>query len=208
MDPTKLSDTSRNILQRAQQIAASAGAVEVDTDHVLLSLLLDEGGLVPRILSVLEVAPPLLQQELERDLSRRSRKATGQVAADPAKVFLTKGLLDALDKAEAVADARHLPSVSPEALLIGITESSDPGFAGRLLKKYRVTKDRVVALIESLVQADPNRTDVARPNNLKNLIRFGRDLVSEAREGEARAGGRTGRRGTACGTYLIPKNKE
>lgn len=184
MDPSKLSETSRNILQRAQQIAALAGVVDVDTDHVLLALLLDEGGLVSRILSVLEVAPPLLQQELEREIRRRSRKTPEQLAPDPAKVFLTKGLLDALDKAEALAALRQVPSVSPEFLLIGITESVDPGFAGRLLKKYRVTKDRVIALIESLVYADPNRSDVGRQSTPKNLSRFGRDLVSEAREGK------------------------
>jgi ATP-dependent Clp protease ATP-binding subunit ClpA len=76
VDPSKLSDTSRAILQRAQQIAATAGVSEVDTDHVLLSLTLDDGGVVPRLLSVLEAPPQLVQQEMEREVTRRSRKAS------------------------------------------------------------------------------------------------------------------------------------
>jgi ATP-dependent Clp protease ATP-binding subunit ClpB len=185
VDPSKLSDTSRAILQRAQQIAATAGVSEVDTDHVLLSLTLDDGGVVPRLLSVLEAPPQLVQQEMEREVTRRSRKASGGVVPDPSKVFLTKGLLDALEKAEALAAIRQSPVVSPELILIGITESIEPGYAGRVLKKYRITKARVLALVDSLVQADQGRAEVVSGGiATKNLSRFGRDLVSEARAGK------------------------
>ncbi len=184
MDPTKLSDSSRTILQRAQQIAASAGSAEVDIDHVFLSLMVDEGGMVSRILSVLEAPPQLLQQEFERELSRRARKATGGIVADPSRVLLTKGLLGALEKAEALAGTRQAPHVSPDLIMIGIIEIGDPGFTGRLLKKYRITKERVLALVDSLFRADATRTDEAGAVASSNLARFGRDLVSEAREGK------------------------
>lgn len=173
------------MLQRAQQIAATAGVSEVDTDHTLLSLTLDEGGLVPRILSVLEAPPQLIQQEMEREVTRRSRKASGGVVPDPSRVLLTKGLLDALEKAEALAASRQSPVVSPELILIGLSESTEPGYAGRVLKKYRITRARVLALLESLMQAEPGRTDTVREGAAtKNLARFGRDLVSEARAGK------------------------
>lgn len=173
------------MLQRAQQIAATAGVSEVDTDHTLLSLTLDEGGLVPRILSVLEAPPQLIQQEMEREVTRRSRKASGGVVPDPSRVLLTKGLLDALEKAEALAASRQSPVVSPELILIGLSESTEPGYAGRVLKKYRITRARVLALLESLMQAEPGQTDTVREGAAtKNLARFGRDLVSEARAGK------------------------
>lgn len=173
------------MLQRAQQIAATAGVSEVDTDHTLLSLTLDEGGLVPRILSVLEAPPQLIQQEMEREVTRRSRKASGGVVPDPSRVLLTKGLLDALEKAEALAASRQSPVVSPELILIGLSESTEPGYAGRVLKKYRITRARVLALLDSLMQAEPGRTDTVKEGAAtKNLARFGRDLVSEARAGK------------------------
>ena len=51
MDFNKLTRKSRETLAEAQSLAAGYSHQQVDVEHVLLAMLQDEGGLIPRLLS-------------------------------------------------------------------------------------------------------------------------------------------------------------
>jgi ATP-dependent Clp protease ATP-binding subunit ClpB len=183
VDGSRFSDGARSVLQQSQQIAAQIGQAEVDVDHLLLALVSDGGGVVSRLLSVLEAPPQLIQQDLEREMQRRAKNSG--VLADPSKVYLTKGMHDVLTKADQIAQAQQEPLVSTESLLLGIIESPDGGFGSRILKKYRITKDRVIALMSNMKRSETvSDGDLAKQSAPKALEKFGRDLVREAREGK------------------------
>ena len=50
MDPNKLTQKSQEALQAAQALAIEMSHQEVDVEHLLLSLLQQDQGLVPRLL--------------------------------------------------------------------------------------------------------------------------------------------------------------
>ena len=75
MDPNRLTQKSQQALHDAQTKALKFGHTEVDGEHLLLALLDQEDGLVPRLLDQAGADPERLQAELESALSRRPGSA-------------------------------------------------------------------------------------------------------------------------------------
>jgi ATP-dependent Clp protease ATP-binding subunit ClpB len=73
MDINKLTQKSQEALQAAQTKGLRYGHQEVDSEHLLLALLEQPEGLVPRLLARMDVPVEPLKSEVERELSRRPR---------------------------------------------------------------------------------------------------------------------------------------
>ena len=71
MDMNRLTEKSQAAFQNAQSLAVQRGHQEVDSIHLLAALLGAEDGLLPRLLTRLEVAPAPLQDDLETEMARR-----------------------------------------------------------------------------------------------------------------------------------------
>ena len=68
MDMNKLTQKSQEAVQQAQAIALRYGHREVDGEHLLASLLAQDNGLVPRMLTRIQVDGDVLKSELEKEL--------------------------------------------------------------------------------------------------------------------------------------------
>ena len=84
MDPNKLTQKSQEALHDAQTKALRFGHTEVDVDHLLLALLDQADGLVPRLLERAEIEagaelPPLNEIEENLEKLRRDRERLGAV---------------------------------------------------------------------------------------------------------------------------------
>jgi ATP-dependent Clp protease ATP-binding subunit ClpB len=55
MDINRMTQKTQEALQAAQSLAVHFGHVEVDGEHLLLALLEQEGGLVPRLVARLDI---------------------------------------------------------------------------------------------------------------------------------------------------------
>jgi ATP-dependent Clp protease ATP-binding subunit ClpB len=179
MDMNRLTQKSQQALQEAQAIAVRSAHTEVDTEHLLLALLLDEDGLAPRLLALTGADVDRMRDELEAQLARRP-KVTGP-GVTPGQVVITQRVSRALDAAE--REARRLKDeyVSVEHLLLGIVEEGAQ--AGRFdLASHGVTRD---ALLSALTQVRGNqRVTSATPEEAyEALLKYGRDLVTDARDG-------------------------
>ena len=73
MDINQLTQKSQEALSSAQTKALRYGHQEVDGEHMLLALLEQPEGLVPRLLARMEAPTDALKAEVERELSRRPR---------------------------------------------------------------------------------------------------------------------------------------
>jgi ATP-dependent Clp protease ATP-binding subunit ClpB len=179
MDPNKLTQKSQEALHDAQTKALRYGHTEVDVDHLLLALLEQPDGLVPRLLDRLaDVAG--LRRGLEAQLEGRPRVSGPGASGD---VRVTRGLSQVLDAAEREADRLKDEYVSVEHLLLAMVETGSGTAAGRLLKERGVTRD---AFLEMLTQVrGSQRVTSATPETAyEALEKYGRDLVDEARTGK------------------------
>src|SRR3954452_14186917 len=98
MDPNRLTQKSQEALHDAQTKALRHGHTEIDVDHLLLALLEQPDGLVPRLLARLDVDVDQLRAALTRQLERRPRVSGG--GADGSQIRLSRALSLALDAAE------------------------------------------------------------------------------------------------------------
>ena len=90
MDINKLTQKSQEALAEAQSIATRMGHIEVDGEHLLMALIDQPEGLVPRLLDQAGADTAALRADLERELNRRP-KVSGPGAA-PGQVSVTRRL--------------------------------------------------------------------------------------------------------------------
>ncbi|MEU7916124.1 ATP-dependent chaperone ClpB [Microbispora bryophytorum] len=178
VDLNRLTQKSQEALHDAQTAAIRFGHTEVDGEHLLLALVRQPDGLVPRLLSAAGADPDKLRLELEHELERRPR-VTGPGAA-PGQVYVTQRLSRLLDAAEREAGRLKDEYVSVEHLLMALLDEGVDSAAGRLLKGHGLTRER---FLQVLTQARGNqRVTSANPEvAYEALEKYGRDLVAAAR---------------------------
>ena len=68
MDTTKLTQKTQEAIQLAQNLAVRLGHQEVDGEHLLYGLLTQSDGLVPRLLTKIDVSAADLAEEARVEL--------------------------------------------------------------------------------------------------------------------------------------------
>ncbi|WP_317629246.1 Clp protease N-terminal domain-containing protein, partial [Rhodococcus sp. YL-0] len=119
--------------------ATRMGHTEVDGEHLLLALVDQQEGLVPRLLEQAGANVEALRSDLERELSRRP-KVSGP-GATPGQVTITQRLAKLLDAAEREAKRLKDSYVSVEHLVMALSEEGSASAAGRVLASHGVTRD-------------------------------------------------------------------
>ncbi|NJC87449.1 MAG: ATP-dependent chaperone ClpB [Desulfuromonas sp.] len=180
MDINRFTQKSQEALQTAQNLAVRFGHVEVDGEHLLLALL-EQDGLVPRLVTRLELEPRALAQAVREELQRRP--SVSGPGIEPGKVFVTQRFSSLLVKAEDEAKRLKDDYISVEHLLLALADEGSKTGSGRILKQFNLTRERLLQVLtevrghQRVTSADPEATYEA-------LEKYGRDLVQEARKGK------------------------
>ena len=178
MDPNKLTQKSQEALHDAQTKALRFGHTEVDVDHLLLALLDQADGLVPRLLERAEIDAGAVRAEIERQLERRPRVSGSGASGD---VRVTRALAGALEGGEREAEQMKDDYVSVEHLVLALlgTETT----AARVLKDHGLTRERLLEVLTEVRGAQ--RVTSAMPEvAYEALEKYGRDLVADAARGK------------------------
>jgi ATP-dependent Clp protease ATP-binding subunit ClpB len=180
MDPNRLTQKSQEALHDAQTKALRYGHTEVDVEHLLLALLEQPEGLIPRLLVRADVDGGALRAAVEGQLEGRPR--VSGPGAEGSDVRVTRALSQVLDAAEQEAERLKDDYVSVEHLFLAIVETGSGNAAGRLLAEHGVTRDRVLEILTEVRGAQ--RVTSNNPESAyEALEKYGRDLVEEARSG-------------------------
>src|ERR1700729_4300023 len=180
MDPAHLTQKSQEALHDAQTKALRMGHQQVDDEHLLLALLDQPDGIVPRLLSTAGADPDKLRLEVEAELGRRPR-VTGP-GVTPGQVSVTQRLATLLDDAGQEAGRLKDEYVSVEHLVLALLAEGADAAAARLLREQGVTKD---AFLQALTRIRGNqRVTSAMPETAyEALEKYGQDLVADAAAG-------------------------
>jgi ATP-dependent Clp protease ATP-binding subunit ClpB len=181
MDLNRLTQKSQEAMHDAQTKALRFGHTEVDGEHLLLALLVQPEGLVPRLLAHAGVVPDSVREAVEKELEKRPR-TTGP-GASPGQVFVTQRLSRILDAAEKEAKRLKDEYVSVEHILIAILDEGTGSASGRILRDSGLTRD---SFLQSLTEVRGNqRVTSAMPEvTYEALEKYGRDLVQDAAAGK------------------------
>jgi ATP-dependent Clp protease ATP-binding subunit ClpB len=178
MDLSKFTIKSQEAVQAAQTKAVRYAHVEVDGEHLLLALVEQSDGLVPRLLQRMEVPVEGLRSRLEQELERRPR--VSGPGTEAGKVYVTQRLNKLLVMAEDEASRLKDEYVSVEHILLGLIEEGNSTPAGRILQEFHITRDVFLKTLFA-VRGRQRVTSATPEATYEALHKYGRDLVSEAR---------------------------
>ncbi len=181
MDINKFTLKSQEALQAAQTKAIRYGHLEIDGEHLMLALLEQPEGLIPRIFHKMEVPVDEIKKRLEEELSKRP-KVSGP-GAEAGKVYLTTRLNKLLIAAEDEAKRLKDEYVSVEHIVLAFIKEGISTPVGRILKDFNVTEDRFLQALTE-VRGKQRVTSATPETTYEALQKYGRDLVEEARNGK------------------------
>ena len=179
MNPEKMTVMSRQAVQEAQNEARRRSHNEVDTWHLLVALLAQEGGIVPSLVEKLGLTVSALQLAANRELERLP-KVSG--AVDVSKIYVTQALNEVLTKAEAEAAALKDEFMSVEHLFLALIAAGKPDTLKKYLASFGLDRAKVLQQLQAMRGSQRVTTD--NPETTYNALeKYGIDLVAQARKG-------------------------
>lgn len=178
MDMNRLTQKSQDALHQAESKALRFGNTEIDAEHLLAALIEQEEGLVPRILTSLEIDPDSLLSEVEKLIGTKPRLSGP--GREPGKVYVTRQMDQALVKAEDEAKLMKDEYISVEHLLLGIISEAGNAPLGKMLQSFQITREKVLQAL-TRVRGNQRVTSDTPEDTYEALAKYGHELVADAR---------------------------
>ncbi len=176
----RFTERAQEAAQRAAEIIQRYGHNQIDTEHILLALIEQPGGVIPQILEKLSVSAEALTERLDATL-RASPKAN-IFGGGAGQIFITPRVKRIIDLANEEANRLKDEYISTEHIFLAIlTERNTP--AARILESAGLTRDRVYTAIQDL-RGGQRVTDPQAESRYRMLEKYSRDLTQLAREGK------------------------
>jgi ATP-dependent Clp protease ATP-binding subunit ClpB len=181
MDINRMTQKTQEALQAAQSLAVHFGHVEVDGEHLLLALLEQEGGLVPRLVARLDIDLRNLVAAARKELEKIPSVSGPGVEAG--KVYVTQRFNQLMVKAEQEAKQLKDEYISVEHVLLVLADEGKKSPAGRVLLQFNLTRERLLQMLSD-VRGHQRVTSSDPEGTYEALEKYGRDLVKEVQKGK------------------------
>ncbi|RME89747.1 MAG: AAA family ATPase, partial [Anaerolineae bacterium] len=176
----RFTERAQEAAQRAAEIIQRYGHNQIDTEHILLALIEQPGGVIPQILEKLNISPQALIERLDATL-RASPKAS-IFGGGAGQIFITPRVKRIIDLANGEANRLKDEYISTEHIFLAIlSERNTP--AARILESAGITRDRVYDAIQE-IRGGQRVTDRQAESRYRTLEKYSRDLTQLAREGK------------------------
>lgn len=176
----RFTERAQEAAQRAAEIIQRYGHNQIDTEHILLALIEQPGGVIPQILETLNVNAQALADRLDATL-RASPKAN-IFGGGAGQIFITPRVKRIIDLANEEANRLKDEYISTEHIFLAIlTERNTP--AARILETTGITRERVYEAIQQM-RGGQRVTDPQAETRYRTLEKYSRDLTQMAREGK------------------------
>jgi ATP-dependent Clp protease ATP-binding subunit ClpC len=184
----RFTQRARRVLSLAHQEAERLRQESINTEHLLLGLIQEEGGVAGRVLRELGLEPDRVSEMVER-LSGYGQYRGG-------KIDLSAGVQQVLE--DAIEEARRMGHhyIGTEHLLLGLVSSTE-GKAGDVLRKLGVTPEQIRRQTRRVLQegstapasagapsGSQTRPEKAKESKTPLVDQLAVDLTSKAEEGK------------------------
>src|SRR6202044_1782192 len=179
MDFNRFTEKLQEAIRAAQSIAVQHGNPQIDTEHLMLALLDQEGGLAPSILNKADIRVDPLRTRFQQEVDRMP-KVSGS-AGGPDQVYVTNRITKLLSQAEEEAKRLMDDYVSVEHVLLAATE--DSGATGKIFREFGITRERLMRALQEV--RGSQRVSTQNPEaTYEALEKYGRDLTQLASQGK------------------------
>ncbi len=175
----KFTEKTREVFALSQELLTRYRHYELDSDELLLAMLLQEEGLAPEVLREAGANVGELTSLAEQSVSAKPQM---QVQGNQPQIYMASGCLSLLEGALQKADSMKDEFAGVEHLLLAMLDFPQSP-AGRLLARAGVTQDRLFSALKT-VRGSTNVTDERGDQKYNMLKKYGRDLTELARAGK------------------------
>jgi ATP-dependent Clp protease ATP-binding subunit ClpB len=176
-DINRFTQKSQEATQAAQSLAERNGNSQVEPEHLLLALLEQPEGVVPQVLSKMNVPTGAIVQQVRAEVGKFPR-VSGASAQPGISPRLRTVLVRAHDELATFGDEY----VSTEHLLLSVLAHAG-GAAQRILKDAGVTRDNLLSALRE-VRGTQRVTSQTPEGTYAALEQYGRELTDLARKGK------------------------
>lgn len=176
----RFTERAQDAAQRAAEIIQRYGHNQIDTEHILLSLIEQPQGVIPQILKKLNVDIEALTDKIDRQL--RSSPKANIYGGGAGQIFITPRVKRVVDMANQEANRLNDEYISTEHLFLAILSERNTAIA-RLLAEEGITKDRIIDAIKE-IRGGQRVTDRKAESRYRILDKYSRDLTQLAKEGK------------------------
>ena len=175
MNIQKFTQKSIEAVNDCEKLAYDYGNQEIEQEHLLVALLSQEDGLIPKLIDKMEINVEHFTENAKRRLAARTK-----VSGSSAQVYvgndLNKVLIHAEDEAKAMGDEY----VSVEHLFLCLLKYPNKAMK-ELIKEYGLTRDRFLTAL-SMVRGNQKVTSDNPEATYDTLEKYGYDMVERARQ--------------------------
>ena len=175
MNIQKFTQKSIEAVNDCEKLAYDYGNQEIEQEHLLVALLSQEDGLIPKLIDKMEINVEHFTENVKRHLAARTK-----VSGSSAQVYvgndLNKVLIHAEDEAKAMGDEY----VSVEHLFLCLLKYPNKAMK-ELIKEYGRTRDRFLTAL-STVRGNQKVTADNPEATYDTHEKYGYDMVERARQ--------------------------
>ncbi len=179
IDFNSFTEKSAFAFQSAQSLAQRNGQQEIDVWHLLLALIQQDGGIVPRLLERMGITPSALQLAAERELHALP-KASGSLNAS--QVYISSSLQKVLAAAEKAKEELSDDFISTEHLFLGLVDAA-AGKLAKFFQQFGIDRQKLLEVLRETRGSQKVNTRTPEAT-FEALEKYGIDLVQMARKGK------------------------
>src|SRR5690606_39027333 len=177
----RFTERAQDATQRALEILQRYGHTQIDTEHIMLALLEQPGGVVGQILEQLHVDVEQLKGRLDDDL-RNSPRASAIYGGGAGQVFITPRVNRVIEGGQEGANRLNDEYISTEHIFLAILSNRNTP-SSRFLREANVTRERVMETIQQ-IRGGQRVTDPQAESRYRTLDKYSRDLTRMAASGK------------------------
>ncbi len=176
-DIDKMTQKSQEAMQGAAANAESRRNSAVEPEHILLEILRQSDGIVPRVLERMQVPVEPVAQELERRIDGFPTVTGGGVRITP-----SAGLQRLFQEAERTSKAFGDSYISTEHFMLAALKGATPD-AQKIFERFRINAGNFQSTLQE-IRGNNKITDDNPENKFDVLKKYARDLTELAEEGK------------------------
>ena len=177
MNLEKFTDKARDAMVECQNIGIQEGHQQLDGEHLHLALMLQQDGLIPKLVKYMEIEPAKIVGDLEERIEQLPRVSGGDD-----QIYTTRRLNQLLINAEKYATSFKDEFISVEHIYLALLEERGTP-SEKIFQKYGINKEKFLTALTT-VRGNKKITTQNPEEQYEALQKYGRDLVEMAREGK------------------------
>ncbi len=181
MNIEKMTQKVREAIGQAQAIAVKRGHQYIDNEHLVLALLSQEDGIVPRIFAKMGVPVPEFRERVEQELNKIPSVSGSGVATE--SIYISGALNRVLIQAEEIAKGMKDEFLSAEHILLAISKDSGNFPVSKLFKEFGINEKNIQVALKD-IRGSQRITSENPEETYEVLEKYGRDLVKESAKGK------------------------